>query len=76
MYNHTCNTTLRSAFDLLASLKGKPETHQDLDTIFNTCTNSSIKTNGDAFIDKLIDLYFNGFAYMAMTNYPYPANFL
>ena len=76
MYNETCKTSIRAAFDLLVSLKTQPDTHADIDTIFNTCANSSIKTNGAGYIDKLIDLYFNGFAYMAMTNYPYAANFL
>ena len=52
--------------------KSRPDTWAQVSEIFNTCT--SITSS-----DDLTYLYMhlsNGYQYMAMTDYPYPANFL
>jgi len=50
----------------------RPSTWTDIESIFNTCTEIQSARN-------VTDLYIhlsNGYLYMTMTDYPYPANFL
>ena len=56
----------------MMDFKSRPDTWAQVSEIFNTCT--SITSS-----DDLTYLYMhlsNGYQYMAMTDYPYPANFL
>jgi hypothetical protein len=57
---------------MLYDMKGRSDTWPQLDQIFNTCT--AIQSAGD--IEYLYQHLSNGYLYMAMTDYPYPANFL
>lgn len=57
---------------MLMDMKKRSDTWGQLDKIFVTCDN--IKSEGD--VDYLYQHLSNGYAYMAMTDYPYPANFL
>ena len=63
---------IRESFEMLYDMKKRPDTWQQIDQIFNTCT--AIESAGD--IEYLYQHLSNGYLYMAMTDYPYPANFL
>ena len=52
----------------------QPENYAELASIFNVCPSTPLTTAAD--IDKLYTHLYNGYAYMAMTNYPYESNFL
>lgn len=67
-----CNSTIRNAWDIIMSVKTRPEAYVDLSFSLKTCRNVSNSSD----IDNLYNHLQNGFAYMAMTNYPYPTSFL
>lgn len=53
-------------------MKKRPDTWSELDSIFTTC--SPVGSEQD--VEYLYEHLSNGYLYMAMTDYPYPANFL
>jgi pimeloyl-ACP methyl ester carboxylesterase len=63
---------IRESFEIMQSMKARTDTWSYLDQTFNTC--SGIQTEQD--IEYLYEHLSNGYLYMAMTDYPYPANFL
>lgn len=63
---------IREAFEYMMDMKLRPDTWAELDATFNTCT--AIGSEQD--IEYLYEHLSNGYLYMAMTDYPYPANFL
>jgi lysosomal Pro-X carboxypeptidase len=63
---------IRESFEAMISMKERQETWSFLDRTFNTC--SAIESAHD--IEYLYEHLSNGYLYMAMTDYPYPANFL
>jgi len=56
----------------MMDMKTRPDTWAELDTVFNTCTNIGSAQD----IEYLYEHLSNGYLYMSMTDYPYPANFL
>lgn len=54
------------------AFKNRPDTWDQMSSIFNTCTPISSQSD----LDYLYMHLSNGYQYMAMTDYPYPANFL
>lgn len=63
---------IRESFEAMIDMKERQDTWSQLDSIFNTCT--AIQSEQD--IEYLYEHLSNGYLYMAMTDYPYPANFL
>jgi len=63
---------IRETFEVMMDMKTRSDTWAELDRIFNTCT--AIGSEQD--IEYLYEHLSNGYLYMAMTDYPYPANFL
>jgi hypothetical protein len=63
---------IRESFESMMEMKTRTDTWEELDAIFNTC--SAIQTEQD--VEYLYEHLSNGYLYMAMTDYPYPANFL
>ena len=64
---------IRESFEMLMDMKKRPDTWAEIDEIFNTCEDG-VQTEND--IQYLYLHLSNGYQYMAMTDYPYPANFL
>ena len=62
---------IRESFEVLTSAKDKTS-FAEISEIFNTCT----KVQNTTEINFLYQHLMNGYQYMAMTNYPYPASFL
>lgn len=67
-----CPKIIRESWDYLMAMKTRKSDWPALKTVFNTC--DPIQNEKD--IDNLYDHLMNGFYYMAMTNYPYPTDFL
>lgn len=63
---------IRESFEYMIDMKTREDTWAELDSIFHTCT--EIGSADD--IENLYEHLSNGYLYMAMTDYPYPANFL
>ena len=62
---------IRESFEALVAADDKT-TFDEISDIFNTCTQIQNTTE----INFLYQHLMNGYQYMAMTNYPYPASFL
>lgn len=63
---------IRESFEDLVSMADRPDTWEKVSEVFNTCSPVSSS-------DDIMNLYMhlsNGYQYMAMTDYPYPAAFL
>lgn len=68
-----CKSVPLEAWNILMDIKtNRVDQYGPLSTLLNTC--SPITKAGD--IDNLYNHLQNGYAYMAMTNYPYPSSFL
>ena len=67
-----CSKNIKKVHELLLDIKNYPEKIKALQKTFNTC--QATKTAAD--VDKLIGFIDNAYIYMAMTNYPYPTEFL
>ena len=67
-----CHTNIKAVHSLLVDMKNDPAKIKELQSTFNTCQ----KTTKSADVDKVIALLDNAWIYMAMTNYPYPTDFL
>lgn len=67
-----CSKGIRESFDLLMDLKTRPDDWAQVSEVLNTCTVIANETE----FQNLYQHYQNGFLYMAMTDYPYPAAFL
>jgi len=65
-------TLIRESFEYMMDMKQRPDTWSEIDSIFNTCTN----VGSEQDVEYLYEHLSNGYLYMAMTDYPYPANFL
>jgi hypothetical protein len=65
-------TLIRESFEYMMDMKQRPDTWSQIDSIFNTCT--AVSSEQD--VEYLYEHLSNGYLYMAMTDYPYPANFL
>lgn len=63
---------IRESFEQMMDFKSRPDTWTQVSEIFNTCT--TIASSDD--LNYLYMHLSNGYQYMAMTDYPYPANFL
>ena len=64
---------IRESFEMMMDMKTRPDTWAQMDQIFNTCA-PNIQSAQD--VEYLYEHLSNGYLYMAMTDYPYPANFL
>lgn len=58
----------------MVNIKHDSVKYADIDTIFNICANSTIKTPED--VDNLIGLLSDSLGTMAMVNYPYATSFI
>jgi len=56
----------------MMEIKTQTDSWVELSGIFNTCENVTHAEN----VTAIYELLNNGFAYMAMTDYPYPSDFL
>lgn len=66
-----CSTRIQKAFQMIASL-GKQGQYSKLTSAFRTC--KPIQSASD--VTALTNWVITAFMYMAMTDYPYPTNFL
>ena len=72
-YNDSrCSLGLNEGFNYLMDLKNRTDDWAELSTLLNTCET----INSTDMIDNLYQHYKAGFEYMAMTDYPYPGDFL
>jgi len=69
--NATCPTWIRSGFTKLSDLSQDPDNFFELQQTFRTC---ETVTNDN--VDMIVAWLNNAYTYMAMTDYPYPTNFL
>jgi len=63
---------IRESWETMMDLKTRTDTWDELSEIFATCS----PIDSEEQIDNLYAHLSNGYMYMAMTDYPYPANFL
>ncbi|CAI2367314.1 unnamed protein product [Moneuplotes crassus] len=72
-HNHPeCSENIKKVAELIVSFKNQPEKIRYLQSMYNTC--QAIETADD--VDKITGFLYNAWIYMAMTNYPYPTEFL
>jgi len=67
-----CQSRIKNVHELINNMKNSPEEIRNLQNVFKTCQKT--ETAGD--VDKIIAFLDNAWIYMAMTNYPYPTEFL
>jgi len=67
-----CPVLIRRGFAILEELRTRPDTWEDLGEIFNTC--DKIQTEEQEL--NLQSWLLNAYQYIAMGDYPYPANFI
>jgi len=67
-----CSFIIRDAFQTLYEHENRNSSYTQISKIFNTCK----PVTSIADVQALIDLLYNGYNYLAMTNYPYPSDFL
>ena len=63
---------IKEGMTLINAMKTKTENWAALSSLLKTCKPISAPEN----IDNLYNHFMNGYAYMAMTNYPYESSFL
>jgi len=70
--DHRCGVGIRKAYDLLTSIKKRPNDWKEFSEVFKTC---KMPKKEKDFEDLQLS-YTNGFTYMAMCDYPEPAHLL
>lgn len=70
----TCYNSMKYGFFDLVNIKHDAALYSKIDTTFNICSNSTIKSSTD--VDTLIGLLSDSLGTMAMVNYPYATDFI
>jgi pimeloyl-ACP methyl ester carboxylesterase len=72
MDDKRCSLGIKQGFSIINDLKTRTDVWAEFSELLHTCET----VNNTDMLQSLIDHYENGFAYMAMTDYPTPNSFL